>query len=124
MAVGSVAPPFVLKQTNLAFHFIEFPTSPMSVWSFIYRTLHKGYVATSEARQHGTKLIVKAAKITERLGDEITLTEICSDACGVSRSISNVRYCLSRLTGLGCGRITENCIVIDDKLANRYSCKK
>ena len=74
-----------------------------------------------KARQLGTILIIKAAHITERLGDDITLTEICREAGVVNRRISTVRYCLSRRAGLGGGKITNNSKI--KKIVNRYSCK-
>ena len=110
MVVGPVALSVARTQKDLAFDFMEFPTPPRSVWSFIYfiyRTLHKWCVVIDEARQLGIVLIVKAAHITDRLGEEITLTEICREAGVVSRSISTVRYCVE--AGRACGgRITEN----------------
>ena len=59
-----------------------------------------------KARQLGKILIIKAAHITERLGDDITLTEICHEAGVVNRRMSTVR--LSRRAGLGGGKITNN----------------
>ena len=77
-----------------------------------------------KARQLGTILIIKAAHITERLGDDITLTEICREAGVVNRRISTVCYCLWRRAGLGGGKITNNSKMIGDKIVNRYSCNK
>ena len=77
-----------------------------------------------KARQLGTILIIKAAHITERLGDDITFTEICREAGVVNRRISTVRYCLSRRAGLGGGKITNNSKMIGDKIVNRYSCNQ
>ena len=57
------------------------------MWSFIYRTLRKCCQAIDEARKIGTYLIVNAAHITDKLGDEVTLTERCSEA-GVILSIA------------------------------------
>ena len=71
-----------------------------------------------KARQLGTILIIKAAHITERLGDDITLTEICREAGVVNRRISTVRYCLSRRAGLGGGKITNSSKMIGDKIVN------
>ena len=88
VVVGSVLAPFALRQTDPTFHVIEFPTPPRSVWSFVYRTLHKWCMVIDKARQLGTILIIKAAHITERLGDDITFTDICYEAGVVNRSIS------------------------------------
>ena len=92
-----------------------------STWCCVV-ALRKWCMVIDKARQLGTILIIKAARITERLGDDITLTEICREAAVVNRRISTVRYYLSRRAGLGGGKITNNSKMIGDKIVNRYSC--
>ena len=69
-------------------------------------------------------LIIQTAYVTDRLGDEITLTEIFREVGVVYRSISTVRYLLAWWTWLGRDEVTKNGKVISDKIVNEYPCNK
>ena len=67
-------------------------------------SLHKWCLVIDDAWQLLTPQIGKAAHVTERLGDEITLCDICREAGVVNCCISTVRYYLSMRAGLGGAR--------------------
>ena len=69
-------------------------------------------------------LIVQATYVTDRLGDEIKLTEIFREAGVVYRSISTVHYLLAWRTWLGRDEVTKNGKVIGDKIVDGYPCNR
>ena len=124
MVVGSAASPCALKKTHLTFQLVEFLTPPWSARSFGDITLHKWCVTIDQTGKLRVVLMVQAAYVTCRLGDEITLTEIFREVGIVFHSIPTVRYFLAWRTWLGRDEVTKNGKVIGDKIVEGYPCNR
>ena len=85
-------------------------------------TLHKWCVTIDQTGKLRVVLIVQAAYVTDRLDDEITLTEIFREVGVVYRNISTVRYLLAWRTLFGRDEVTKNGKVIGDKIVDGYPC--
>ena len=95
MVVCSAVLPCVFTQTDLTSQLTGFLIPPWSLWSFDDITLHKWCVMIDQTGKLHVVLIVQATYVTDRLGDEITLTEIFHEVGVVYRSILTVLYLLA-----------------------------